>query len=182
MRFLVVLMMLTMWVAGFAFTAPADIIEAREFCDKADLRPIEGLWTYPEDDVTVLIYRSDKSGVYDIYVIEAADCSLDAGVKLGELHQSADPDKYTLTLYTKVKKGILSAPVSATATFSDTKESLTIKKPSIRFRFNPTRLLPYFWRMVSFSVGTKENAPEGMVKTYPSYDGNGSSRRQPRYL
>lgn len=161
----------------------ADLLAAREFCDRADLRPIEGLWTYPEDDVTVLIFRNEeKKGNYDITVVESADCSLSPGMKIGRLTDSADPDKFTLRLYTTVKNGVLSSPEEATAYFSDSKESLTIKKSSLKFRFNPGRLLPYFWRMISVSVKSREPAPEGMIKIYPSYDGNGSSRRYPRYL
>lgn len=168
---------------AYSFTPPADLLEARELCDKADLRAVEGLWTYPEDDVTVLIYRGDKKGLYEIYVVEAADCSLSPGMKLGELHSSADPDKFTMKLFTSIKKGLLTSPCEAVATFSDTKESLTVKKTSsLNLKFNPNRLLPYFWRIVSISVKSKEGAPEGMVKVYPSYDGNGSSRREPRYL
>lgn len=163
-------------------TPPADILEAKEFCDNADLRPIEGLWIYPEDETTVLIYRADTPGKYEISVVESPDCSLTPGMKIGELQTSPDPDKYTLKQFTQIKNGVLKTPCSATATYSEAKESLTFKKPSFRIRFNPTRLLPYFWRMVSVSFGNKETAPEGMIKVYPSYDGNGSSRRYPRYL
>lgn len=167
-----------------AMTPPADFLEARDLCDRMDLRPVEGLWSYPEDDVTVLIVRNDqKKGVYDLFVVEAADCSLSPGMRLGELHESAEPDKFTLKLFTIVKNGILSAPSEAIATFSESKESLTVKKKSgFSLRLNPTRLLPYFWRIVSVSMKTKEGAPEGMIKLYPSYDGNGSTRRGPRYL
>lgn len=176
-------------VAIFSATAikagmpPGTLLEAYEVCDKTDLRPIEGLWTYPDDDVTVLIMRSEFSkGVYDIFVVESADCSLSPGMKLGELKASADPDKFTISLFTIVKKGTLSKPSQATATFSENKESLTFKKSSVQFKFNPNRLLPYFWRMISVNVKTREPAPEGMIKVYPSYDGNMSSKRQPRYL
>lgn len=167
-----------------AFNPPGDYLEARELCDKADLRPIEGLWTYPEDDVTVLIFRNDnKKGIYDIFVVESADCSLKAGMKLGELHTSADPDKFNIKLFTTIKKGILSAPQEAVATYSESKESLTVRKNnSFKIRIHPTRLLPSFWRLASVSIGAKQTAPEGMIKIYPSYDGNGSTRRAPRYL
>lgn len=145
--------------------------------------PIEGLWTYPEDDATVIIYRSnDRKGIYDIHVVEAADCSLHPCDRIGELSSSADPDKYNLKLFTNIRKGILCLPQSATATYSESKESLSVKKSSVKFNFNPTRLLPYFWRIVSVSFRSKEPAPEGMIKIYPSYDGNGSTRRGPRYL
>lgn len=178
-------MLLTGWVVAATAArppAPADIAEAREFCDQADLRPVEGLWSYPQDDVTVLIYRSDAAGVYDITVVDAADCSLSPGMRLGELRESSDPAKYTLQLYTKVKKGLLSVPVKALAEYSDAKQSMTVKKSTMKIRFNPTRLLPYFWRMVTVTMNTREGAPEGMIKVYPSYDGNGSSKREPRYL
>lgn len=162
---------------------PANLLEAREFCDKADLQPLEGLWSFPTDDVTVLIYRSDeRKGLFDITVIEAADCSLKPGMKIGELSASADPDKFNLKLYSSIKKGILGSPLTATAVYSENKESLTVKKISFQFRINPTRLLPSFWRMASVSIRQREPAPEGMIKVYPSYDGNGSTRRGPRYL
>lgn len=167
-----------------AFTPPADYPEAMEFCDKTDLRPIEGLWTYPEDDVTVMIFRSEENkGKYDIYVVEAADCSLKAGMKLGELSTSADPDKFNLKLFTLIKKGLLCSPCEAIATYSESKESLIVKKSSkFKIRLNPSRLLPSFWRIATVSVNSKEHAPEGMIKIYPSYDGNNSTRRAPRYL
>lgn len=182
-----VLMALFCIAAAFTYqaggAAPADYLEAMEFCDNADLQPVEGLWSYPEDDVTVLIFRNESSkGLYDIIVVESADCSLSPGMKLGELHASADPDKYTLKLFTKIKKGVLSAPCSALATYSEEKEALTVKKGSMRIRLNPNRLLPSFWRIVSVSFNSNVAAPEGMIKVYPSYDGNGSTRRSPRYL
>lgn len=180
---LVILLTVLSTLPIYAHTPPADYVEALEFCDKADLRPIEGLWTYPEDDVIVLVFRnSDRKGIYDIHVVESADCSLKAGMKLGELHESADPLKFNMKLFTKIKNGLLSAPCEATATFSEAKESLTVKKSSAGIKINPGRLLPYFWRIVSVSIKSKESAPEGMIKIYPSYDGNNSTRRGPRYL
>lgn len=166
-----------------AIAPPMDYVEATEFCDRADLQLIEGLWTYPEDDVTVLIFRNeDQKGIYDIFIVEAASCALKAGMKLGELHSSVDPDKFTLKLFTSVKNGILSSPCEASATFSESKESLTVKKSSVKIRINPMRLLPSFWRLASISIKSPDPAPEGMIKIYPSYDGNNSTRRGPRYL
>lgn len=163
---------------------PADIVDARAYCDNSDLAPVEGLWSYPQDDVTVLITRnSSRKGVMDIYVVESADCSLSPGMMLGELLSTPDPDKYTLKLFTTVKKGMLSRPRNASVSFSENKEALIVKPDnSLKVRLNPTRLLPSFWRMVSFSLKQPDSAPEGLVKIYPSYDGNGSSRRSPRYL
>lgn len=183
MRGIGIVFALIVWQFATAINPPSDYLEAMRFCDNADLRNIEGMWSYPEDDVTVLVYRSDaKKGVYDIFVVEAADCSLSPGMKLGEIHESAEPDKFNLKLFTKIKKGLLATPGTALAVYSENKESLIIKKASVGIRINPTRLLPSFWRIVSVSLKSKETAPEGMIKVYPSYDGNQSTRRAPRYL
>ena len=116
-------------------------------------------------------------------MVESSDCSLSPGMRIGSLTSSADPDKYSIRLFTRQKNGILSLPLDAVATFSESKEALIVKKDSrIRIRFNPTRLLPSFWRLVSISFKSKDSAPEGLIKIYPSYDGNQSSRRAPRYL
>lgn len=173
-----------MSVTAEGIVPPADFLEARELCRKSDLRPVEGLWTYPQDDVMVLIFRNEENkGQYDIFVVEAADCSLKPGMKLGELHSSSDPDKFTIQLFTSARNGVLSMPVEAVATFSESKEALTVKKSSrVKLRLNPTRLLPSFWRIVSLSLNSNESAPEGMIKIFPSYDGNQSTRRAPRYL
>lgn len=169
--------------AGFAFNPPADIIEARELCDRTDLRPIEGIWLFPEDDVTVLIIRDDeKLSQYDIFVVESADCALQNGKKLGEMKISPNSNKFKLSLFTSVKKGILSVPCSASAVLSDTHESITVTKPSLKFNFYPNRLLSGFWGLVRISVKNPDNVPEGLIKIYPSYDGNNSSKRTPRYL
>lgn len=178
-----VLAALLLPVYSAAANPPADYLEAIEFCDRADLRPIEGLWTYPDDEVTVLIFRNESNArTYDIFVVESADCSLNPRMKLGELTESPDPDKFSMKLFTKVKNGVLSLPRSATATYNENKESLTVKSNSLKIRINPLRLLPSFWRIASVSFNTGEGAPEGMIKVYPSYDGNNSTRRGPRYL
>lgn len=171
------------WVCAHAFTPPADILEAKELCDKGDLQAVEGLWLYPEDEVTVLIYReTGQKGTYGIYVVESADCSLNPGDRIGSLQASPDPDKFKMKLYTAMKKGVPGVPCNASARLSRNHESITVTKPSLKLRFQPNRLLPYFWRIVNVSIKNPESVPEGMIKIYPSYDGNDSSRRETRYL
>lgn len=166
-----------------AFTIPVDIVEAVEICDNSDLRNIEGLWVYPEDDVTVLIYRSDDSDfTYGIYVVQSSDCSLRPGACIGKLTASPDPDKFKLRQFTHVKNNTLSLPCDATATLAKQNEALIITKPSLKFSFRPNMFLPSFWRAVRLSVKNPNAAPHGLIKIYPSYDGNGSLRRHTRYL
>lgn len=166
-----------------SFTPPCDIVEAMELCDKADLRPVEGLWLFPEDEVTVMIYRdADNDSHYNIYVVESVDCSLSPKDKLGVLQISPDPNKFKLSLFTRVKKGILTLPCGASAVLSTNNESITVTKPTMKVSIYPGRLLTGFWGIVRLSMKSGANVPEGLIKVYPSYDGNGSSKRQPRYL
>lgn len=168
---------------AYAFTPPADLLEAMELCDHSDLRPIEGIWTFPEDEVSVLIFRDqDIAAQYGIWVVESADCSLSPGDRLGTLHGSPDPSKFKLTLFTRIKKGILSMPCHASAVLSVANESITVTKPSIKVSLYPGRLLTGFWGVVRLSRKDAPNVPEGMIRQYPSYDGNSSSKRMPRYL
>lgn len=162
---------------------PADILEAIEICDELDIRPIEGLWSYPEDDVMVMILRDEAmEGEYAVYVVESADCSLKAGQRLGSLKESPDAAKYGLSLFTTVKKGVLRTPCNATATLSASGDAIRVTKPSLKFSLRMYRLLPSFWRTVGVSVKDANSVPKGMIKVYPSYDGNNSSRRVCRYL
>lgn len=175
-----------MLIAGanaFAFTPPSDILEAMDLCDKSDLRPVEGIWTFPEDDVSVMIFRDvDRQGQYGIWVVESADCSLSPRDRIGTLHDSPDPNKFNLSLYTRVQKGILNTPCNASAVLNQNNESITVTKPSIKISLYPGRLLSGFWRMVRLGINKAANIPEGIIKVYPSYDGNDSSKRSPRYL
>lgn len=183
MRTSALFLLMSCCLLGFCFTPPADLMEAMELCDRSDLRPIEGIWSFPEDDVSVLIFRdSDNDSRYGVWVVESADCSLNPRDRLGTLHSSPDPNKFKLTLYTVVKKGKFSTPCNASAVLSSSHESITVTKPSIKVSVYPGRLLTGFWGVVRLSVKNAANIPEGMIRAYPSYDGNYSSRRTPRYL
>lgn len=162
---------------------PIDIVDAVVLCDSLPLKSIEGLWYYPEDRVTVLILGCEKPGCYEIFVVESEDCSLIPGEKIGELTESADPLKYRLTLFSDLKEGRLCNPIECMAVYSEKNESLNIEKPKLNIRINPLGVLPQFWRTIRMSVENPAGKlSEGMIRVYPSYDGNGSSRRQPRWL
>lgn len=177
---------------------PCDIDRAIEMCTALPLDPIEGVWAYPEDCVTVLILKKDSQSLstlpeYEISVIESDDTLLSPGEIIGRIIASAEASKYEISLFTEKHKDLLQKSNSCMATLSKDADALILKdnnkkKFNFRLNFNPSRLLPNFWRIVriSASLGNNSNSsqqhPVGMVKIYPSYDGNGSSRRQPRYL
>lgn len=171
-----------------------DMGEAREICDALPLEPVEGIWLYPDDNVTVTVLRTSSASSssfseYGIYVVEAEDCGIVPGDKIGTLTATPQPSVFSLQLFTERKDKRLLKPRTCVATLSKEGDYLTFKQPQggIKFRLglNATRLLPQFWRIVRISASPgsqEEKAPVGMIKTYPSYDGNGSSRRTPRYL
>lgn len=173
-----------------------DINQAFDYCNEKGLNPIEGVWVYPEDKVTVLISEDEENTFsqlpkYYITVVRSEDCNLKPGDVLGTLTALAKPGAYKIELYSEKKNSLLMKPVSCLATLSNDEETLLIKsdKSKLKFRFNLNfnRLLTGFWKIVSTGItpdlnSQKTELPVGMVKIYPSYDGNGSSKRSPRYL
>lgn len=169
--------------AAVSPTFPHDMEEARALCEEMPVSGIEGIWEYPEDRVKVLVLREGNGGKYSISVVESDDCSLRPGEKIGYMEGGTDPDKYKMTLYTTRKSGRLADPRECLATYNENNEAIRVEKASVRISLNPSWMLPKFWRMVKVRVKDPlAGYPEGMIRIYPSYDGNGSSRRQPRYL
>lgn len=181
-----------------AYTPVAyDMAKAMEICDSIPLENPEGIWIYPDDNVIVLILKDKEKSqialpVYNISVIKSNDVRLSPGDLIGSLQASVKPKKYLMTLMTERKKGILSRPSSCMAELSDEGETILVNndkdKFKLRFSINPRTLLPGLWKVVSLGASSSSSFPDskaipsGMIKIYPSYDGNGSSRRSPRYL
>jgi len=171
-----------------------DIEMARHICDSTALEDPEGVWIYPDDNVTVLVLKMPSISPtalpsYNISVVESSDCNLKPGDNLGKLHATPDSGKFRLEIFTENKNGILSRPSICLANLSNDRETMFIKKEKTGFRFrfsiNPSTLLPKMWRIIRIGYSKSESKtepPVGMVKIHPSYDGNGSSRRSPRYL
>lgn len=171
-----------------------DIDAAKAYCDSMPLQSPEGIWIYPEDGVTVLITREKKISQsqlnsYSIRVIESADTRLRPGDIIGLLAATPESNKFEVQLYTERKNNILFKPKTILAQLSNEGETMILKKDkaklNFRLTFNPSILLPNMWRIIRLNTSTNNSSAAtaiGMVKIYPSYDGNGSSRRQPRYL
>lgn len=186
-------------ITGMAETIPIrayDIDMAKEICSELPLESIEGIWLYPEDKVTVLILQNPGSDVngspyYDISVVSTSDANLNPGDLIGNLQATADMNVYRFELFTEKKNDYLLKPKSCLATLSKDGETFLIKKQKSPFKgrlnLNFNRLLPGFWKIISTGLSTSGNnmaiePPVGMIKVFPSYDGNGSSRRKIRYL
>lgn len=192
--------MISVFWGGMLLAEPPqayDIDMAKEICDQLPLANVEGIWLYPDDKVTVLILadneRNDKNSFdsYTISVVDTSDARLRPGEKIGRLHATSEERVYRIELQTEKKNDLLLKPKSCLATLSKEGDSFSIKKQKLPFRgrlnFNFNRLLPGFWKIVSTGIsstgsGNEVKIPVGMVKLYPSYDGNGSTRRKVRYL
>lgn len=169
---------------------PDSVVNAaREYCDNTAIDNIEGIWELTEERVWVLIQRITpfETSDYTLTVVDSFDGFTRCGETIGTLSRTADPNKFKLELCTtrEKKTGKPTAPKECLATLSDKGWAfvLTPRKNKFKLSFNPMTLLPRFWRILRVSP-REENytLPHGMVKVYPSYDGNGSSRFAPRYL
>lgn len=172
-----------------------DLDAAKNLCDSLPLSGPEGIWIYPEDNVAVLVLKRSGKTVttlpeYDITVVETNDVSLYPGDAIGTLTATPERNKFEICLFTERKNKLLLKPKTIMAIISDEGETMVLKREkqkfSFRFLLNPYTLLPKTWRIirVNTSAGSKtEVAPaKGMVKIYPSFDGNNSIRRVTRYL
>lgn len=193
--------LLLIFVSGSNMSAKSpyvayDIDMAKEICADLPLENVEGIWVYPDDQVTVMILNEqDKSSrnsfpTYSITVVETSDARLHPGDEIGKLYGTVDEYTFRIELSTEKKNDLLLQPKSCLATISKDGDKFTIKKQKSpikgRLNLNFNRLLPGFWKIVSTGISTSNGssmqAPVGMVKLFPSYDGNGSSRRKVRYL
>lgn len=173
-----------------------DMEMAEAICDELPLEKVEGIWLYPEDGVSVLILNDDREnghslGSYTISVVETTDSQLHPGEIIGKIEATAQENVYAIELASERKNEFLLKPKTCTGTLSKEGDSFLFKREKsplkARLNLNFNRLLPGFWKIISTGisatgVANSTQPPVGMVKIYPSYDGNGSSRRKVRYL
>jgi hypothetical protein len=169
---------------------PHDYASAVEYCDTHSLDNVEGIWEFVDDNVAVMAIKETNSitSPYLLIVVDSHDAFTACGEELGRLRPSADASIFTLTLFTKRSGLQLIKPRDCVATLSKEKNAFTLSantRGKLSFKINITSLLPRLWRFIRISTDGGEShksAPHGLIKTYPSYDGNGSSRLAPRYL
>lgn len=164
--------------------------EAKARLDASPLQPIEGIWEYPDEMVTVVVERFSSpqfSGKlkYHIVLIDSEDLSLLPGTVIGYIAESADDRKFELWLYSEQDGINLLGPGKCVATLEGDGTSLIFKRSSLktRIRFNLSRFLPKLFRFISISPYIdKEELPIGFSKIYPALDDNESRHHEIRYL
>lgn len=155
-----------------------------DYCDSETLMPLEGLWEFPEDETQVFIRRADSKGYrYDIFVIASPDCRLQSGERLGAIEASTDASKFKISLFCNRTGDILSDMRNCLGIFNNRQGTLSIQPRKYGISLRSISFLPRFWRMVRVRRSDPlDKLPRGLIRLYPSYDGNGSSPLRPRYL
>ena len=163
---------------------------ARDRLSSTPMQPIEGIWEYPDEMMTLVIERFSSPQFsrklkYRIVLLSADDMSLLPGTVIGYIAESADNAKFELWLYSELDGKILTGASKCVATLDSDGNSLTFVRNEIkmRVRFNVMRFLPKIFRFISLSpYKDGEELPVGFRKVFPSYDNNGSQPGEVRYL
>lgn len=161
---------------------------AKERLSESDMQPLEGIWYYPEENMTFTIERwqqqaSHKIG-YRLILIASDDLELIPGTVIGYIEESAVDNKFHMWLYSERSKVTLSGPMDCVATLNKDATSLTFDPPhwEVKVRANFTRFLPSIFRAVSVIPSIEqEKLPIGFRKIFPA-DGNGNKFNKVRYL
>ena len=161
---------------------------ARERLLESDMQPLEGIWYYPNEDMTIAIERwqpesSHKIG-YRLLLVASDDLELLPGTVIGYIEASAVDNKYHLWLYSERNKVTLCGPMECVATLNKDATSLTFDPPhwDVKVRVNFARFLPSLFKGISVIPDVeKEKLPVGFKKIFPS-DGNGNKFDKVRYL
>ncbi len=161
---------------------------ARERLLESDLQPLEGIWYYPNEDMTIAIERwqpepSHKIG-YRLLLVASDDLELLPGTVIGYIEASAVDSKYHLWLYSERNKVTLCGPMECVATLNKDATSLTFDPPhwEVKVRVNFARFLPSLFKGISVIPDVeKEKLPVGFRKIFPA-DGNGNKFNKVRYL
>lgn len=151
-----------------------------------DLQPIEGIWQYKAEQMTLGIERCTgvDEAEYRIILLHSADMELMPGMVIGYLASSVDETKYRLWLYSERNRLTLHGPMEAVATFDREKGTIIFDPPHWRakVRLNFTRFLPSIFRVMSVTPEiVDQKLPVGFNKIYPI---EGDTRRfnKIRYL
>ena len=166
--------------------AGLDVDSMRVRLDETDMQPLEGIWYYPNEEMTLGIerYRGEHNIGYRIILLESQDINVMPGTVIGYIARTALDNKYQLWLYSQRDKVTLIKPLECVATLNAAATTLTFDPPhwKVKVRVNIARFLPSLFNGVSIipeKVG--ERLPVGFRKIYPE-GGDGNPFNRIRYL
>ena len=163
-----------------------DVDSMRVRLDEADMQPLEGIWYYPNEEMTLGIerYRGEHNIGYRIILLDSPDINVMPGTVIGYIASSAVDSKFQLWLYSQRDQVTLIKPLECVATLNTAATTLTFDPPhwKVKVRVNIARFLPTLFNGMSIipdRVG--ERLPIGFRKIYPE-GGDGAPFNRVRYL
>ena len=167
--------------------AGLDVDSMRVRLDETDMQPLEGIWYYPNEEMTLGIerYKGENNIGYRIILLDSPDINVMPGTVIGYIAASAVDSKYQLWLYSQRDRVTLIKPLKCVATLNSAATTFTFDPPhwKVKVRVNIARFLPSLFQGVSIipeRVG--ENLPIGFRKIYPEQGTDGSPFNRVRYL
>ena len=163
-----------------------DVDSMRTRLDETDMQPLEGIWYYPNEEMTLGIerYKGPHNIGYRIILLDSPDINDVPGTVIGYIATSAVDDKYQLWLYSQRDRLTLIKPLECVATLNKTATTLTFDPPhwKIKVRVNVARFLPTLFNGISIiPERVEERLPIGFRKIYPE-GGDGAPFNRIRYL
>lgn len=153
------------------------------------LQPIEGIWDYREEMMTVAIERFTSPQFsrhisHRIVMLESENLDLLPGTVIGYMAESADNSKYELWIYSEQNGTELSSPQHCVATLAgNTLAFKRMKELKVKVRVNFSRFLPSLFRGITVTPEIKnEPLPVGFKKRYPLPAKSDYSEDEVRYL
>jgi hypothetical protein len=163
-----------------------DVDSMRVRLDETDMQPLEGIWYYPNEEMTLGIerYKGQHNIGYRIILLDSPDINVMPGTVIGYIAASAVDSKYQLWLYSQRDRVTLIKPLECVATLNATATTLTFDPPhwKVKVRVNFARIFSTIFRGISvIPEKEEEKLPVGFKKIYP-LDGNGNAFKTVRYL
>ena len=163
-----------------------DIDSMRVRLDESDLQPLEGIWYYPNEEMTLGIerYRGEHNIGYRIILLDSPDINVVPGTVIGYIAASAVDSKFQLWLYSQRDRLTLIKPLECVATLNAKGTTLTFDPPhwKVKVRVNIARFLSTLFNGVSIVPDkVSEQLPVGFRKIYPE-GGDGNPFNRIRYL
>ena len=163
-----------------------DVDSMRVRLDELDMQPLEGIWYYPNEEMTLGIerYKGQHNIGYRIILLDSPDIYVMPGTVIGYIACSAVDNKYQLWLYSQRDRVTLFKPLECVATLNKEATTLTFDPPhwKVKVRVNIARFLPSLFNGVSIIPDkVEEKLPVGFRKIYPE-GGDGTPFNRIRYL
>ena len=108
---------------------------------ESDLQPLEGIWYYPNEQLTLGIerWRGDDNIQYRIILLDCDDAETLPGMIMGYIAPTAVPTKYQMWLFSERDRLTLLKPLNCVATLSSSGTSLTFDPPHWRVKVRVNR-------------------------------------------